>query len=146
MDHPPLHIEIPSSRRHYLNVCRNGGERLGGDLKHERICWRSILTQSDNPFIDPDAEWIAVAMRTDGDVYCGKDWMTYLGRVQGSEIKVRQALGNPVDLPECWLEYGWFLKIPWDGDHYAAVGRANGLSLTQARGIWTVVPNAPTPS
>ena len=86
-------------------------------------------------------QWTEVAMRVDGDVYSGSDWMTYLGRVVGSEIEIRNALGNPYELADCWLKLGWFLKVSWDTEGLnATVGRSLGLLLQQIDGVWTLLP------
>ena len=103
------------------------------------------MNQSDRLFTQPNGEWTKVAMRVDGDVYSGSDWRTYLGTVSGSQLEMREALGSPYGLPDCWLQVGWFLQVPWDVDTYVAIGRTHGLLMTQVEGVWTVVPNTDAP-
>ena len=66
--------------------------------------------------------------------------MTYLGRVEGNEKEIREALGAPYELANCWLKHGWFLEVSWNEGLNVSVGRALGLQLRQIDGVWTVLP------
>ena len=105
------------------------------------------MTQNnEESFVRPIEEWTEVALGASGesrhDVYARdrNGWMNQLGRLSESGERIREALGEPYELTDCWLKLGWFLKVPWDVELFSSVGRTHSLFLVKVGDVWTVVP------